>query len=180
MIFTETPLAGAYLLGQERRVDDRGFFARTFCTRELEAHGLAPHVAQANVSSNRARGTVRGMHFQKDPHGETKIVRVTRGSIFDVIVDLRPTSATRGRWFGVELTAAEGTALYVPVGFAHGFQTLEDDVEVLYLMGALYEPSAASGVRFDDPALGITWPLPPVAVSPADRALPSLAEASLR
>lgn len=172
MIFTATELDGLWIVDPEPRTDERGSFARTFCAREFAEHGLQDRVAQMNVSQNRRRGTLRGMHYQRSPHGETKLVRATRGAIFDVVVDLRPDSPTHRRWAGFELTAASGRALYVPLGFAHGFQTLTDDTEVLYLMGSPYEPSAATGVRFDDPAIGVAWPLPPVALSEADRNLP--------
>lgn len=172
MIFTETSLAGAFVIDIERREDDRGFFARSFCERELEARGLVSRVVQQNISQNHRAGTVRGLHFQRAPHEETKIVRCTRGAIFDVIVDLRPASPTCGKHVAFELTASNHRALYVPEGFAHGFQTLCDDAEVLYLMGAFFEPSASAGLRFDDPALAIAWPLPVSVISDRDRALP--------
>ncbi|HEY6779383.1 MAG TPA: dTDP-4-dehydrorhamnose 3,5-epimerase, partial [Thermoleophilaceae bacterium] len=141
--------------------DSRGFFARTFDRREWQAHGLDPAVVQCNLSYNARAGTLRGMHFQAAPHGEPKLVRCTRGAIYDVVVDLRPDSPTLGRWFGIELTAANGRALYVPVDFAHGFQTLADETEVLYMMGHEYVPEASRGVRWNDPAFGIDWPEPP-------------------
>ena len=158
MLFTETPLAGAWLLELERREDERGFFARTYCADEFAHHGINPTVRQANTSFNSREGTLRGMHWQVDPHGETKLVRCTRGAIYDVIVDLRPHSPTYCRWYGAELTADNGRELYIPTGMAHGFQTLADDTEVLYLMGADYVPEAARGARWDDPAFGIEWP----------------------
>jgi dTDP-4-dehydrorhamnose 3,5-epimerase len=158
MIFTETELPGAYVLDLERREDDRGFFARAWCMNELGDHGLETRIVQANVSFNHRKGTLRGMHMQVAPHAEVKVIRATRGSILDVVVDLRPDSPTFKRWTGVELSAANGRALYVPEGFAHGYQTLEDDTETWYLITAYYEPSAGRGVRWDDPAFGIEWP----------------------
>lgn len=172
MIFTQTPLAGAWTVDPEHHADDRGSFARTFCAREFEMRGMNPRVAQSNVSVNKGRGVLRGMHFQRAPHGETKLVRVTRGSVFDVIVDLRADSASYKKWFGVELSAESGRALYVPLGFAHGFQTLSDDAEVLYLMGDFHAPGSGVGVRYDDPVFAIDWPAPPSIISPADLAFP--------
>jgi dTDP-4-dehydrorhamnose 3,5-epimerase len=145
----------------DRLADKRGFFARTFDRDEWTARGMDPSVVQCNTSFNARAGTLRGMHFQVGPHGEPKLVRCTRGAVHDVIVDLRPDSPTRCRWFGIELTAENGAALYVPTGMAHGFQTLEDASEVLYMMGHEYVPDAASGVRWDDPAFGIEWPPAP-------------------
>lgn len=176
MIFRELPLAGAFVLEPERREDERGFFARTFCQRELEAHGLDPHVAQCNLSFNRRRGTVRGMHYQAAPAEEAKLVRCVRGAIFDVIVDARPGSPTLGRHATVEVTAENRLALYVPPGFAHGFQTLADDTELYYQMSAFYAPELSRGFRFDDPELAIEWPLPVAMISERDRALPPFAE----
>jgi dTDP-4-dehydrorhamnose 3,5-epimerase len=158
VIFTPTPLEGAFVLDLERRADERGWFARTFAVEELAAHGLETRVVHMNASFNDRAGTLRGMHYQAPPHAECKIVRCTRGAAFDVIVDLRPRSATYRQWFGVELTADSGRALYVPEGFAHGFQTLADGTELLYLMSHHYVPEAARGVRWDDPAFGIDWP----------------------
>ncbi len=177
MRFSETALAGAFLVEIEARQDERGLFARTFCAEEFAARGLEPAVAQCNVSWNRARGTLRGLHFQAAPHEEAKLVRCTRGAMWDVIVDLRPGSPTRGRFVALELDAASRRALYVPRGFAHGFQTLADDTEVFYQMAAPYRPEAARGVRFDDPALAIPWPIADAIVSERDRALPLLDEA---
>jgi dTDP-4-dehydrorhamnose 3,5-epimerase len=176
LIFRELPLAGAFVLEPERREDERGFFARTFCQRELEAHGLDPHVAQCNLSFNRRRGTVRGMHYQAAPAEEAKLVRCVRGAIFDVIVDARPGSPTLGRHATVEVTAENRLALYVPPGFAHGFQTLADDTELYYQMSAFYAPELSRGFRFDDPELAIEWPLPVAMISERDRALPPFAE----
>ena len=161
MNLTETPLAGAWVVELDRIEDERGFFARTFDREEWVARGMDPAVVQCNTSFNAVAGTLRGMHFQADPHGEPKLVRCTRGAVRDVIVDLRPGSLTHREWFGIDLSAENGTALYVPVGMAHGFQTLEDASEVLYLMGHEHMPGAARGVRWDDPAFAIEWPEPP-------------------
>lgn len=175
MKFVATPLAGAFVVELEPIEDERGFFARSFCQQEFRAHGLDPVVAQCNVSLNRRRGTLRGMHYQTVPHEEAKLVRCTRGAIWDVIVDLRPDSRTRAQWFGTELTAENRRALYVPKGFAHGFQTLADDSEVLYQMSEFFHPESARGLRWDDPSIGIRWPLPDPVVSARDRAFPVLA-----
>jgi dTDP-4-dehydrorhamnose 3,5-epimerase len=172
VIFEPTPLAGAYLIELERHEDDRGFFARTFCQRELAEHQLEASFVQCNVSFNSRRGTLRGLHFQAPPHGEAKLVRCTRGSLFDVIVDLRPDSESLAQHFAVVLSAAEGNQLYIPEGFAHGFQTLEDDTEVFYQMSAFYVPEAARGYRFDDPTFAIAWPQPVTCISEKDRQLP--------
>ena len=158
MIFTETELPGAYVLDLERREDRRGFFARTWDVHELGERGLETRIVQASVSFNTRQGTLRGMHMQAPPHEEVKVVRATRGSVLDVIVDLRPESPTYRRWTGVELSATNGRALYVPKGFAHGFQTLEDDTETLYLISEFYAPEAERGLRWNDPAFGIEWP----------------------
>jgi dTDP-4-dehydrorhamnose 3,5-epimerase len=167
--FAETPLRGAFVIELDLLADERGHFARTFDADEFAAHGLDPEVVQCNTSLNARCGTLRGMHYQADPDGEAKLVRCTRGSVFDVAVDLRPGSETFRRWFGVELSAAGGRMLYIPVGMAHGFQTLEDDTELHYQMSHRYVPEAARGVRFDDPAFGIEWPLPDPIVSERDR-----------
>ena len=159
MLFTETGLTGSYLIDIERREDERGFFGRSFCQHEFAARGLKTVIAQCNVSFNRTRGTLRGMHYQRAPREEAKLVRCTRGSLFDVIIDLRPDSPTYCKWFSVELTGENRRMLYVPEGFAHGFQTLLDDTEVFYQMFEFYSPEHACGVRWDDPAFGITWPL---------------------
>jgi dTDP-4-dehydrorhamnose 3,5-epimerase len=168
VIFRPTRLAGAFEIDLERREDERGFFARSFCRREFEDQALEPCVAQCSVSFNRRRGTLRGMHWQADPYGEAKLVRVTRGAVWDVIVDLRSASPTRGEWFGVELSANDRRAIYVPRGVAHGFQTLVDDVEVFYQMSTEYVPDAQRGVRWDDPAFGIVWPIPSPIVNDRD------------
>jgi dTDP-4-dehydrorhamnose 3,5-epimerase len=159
MIFIETKLKGAYIIEIEKREDMRGFFARAFCQREFKAHGLNPKVAQANVSFNLKKGTLRGMHMQEAPHSEAKLVFCTQGAIFDVIIDLRKDSSTYKRWVGMELTEDNHTALYVPEGFAHGYMSLKDDTTVLYLVSEFYEPEAERGFRYDDPAFAVQWPL---------------------
>jgi dTDP-4-dehydrorhamnose 3,5-epimerase len=176
--FIETPLKGAFVIEPERLVDGRGFFARSFCAEEFSAHGLNPRVAQCNVSFNLKAGTLRGMHFQKEPHAEAKLVRCTLGRVHDVIIDLRPGSATYCRWFALELSAANRRMLYVPEGFAHGFQTLEDDTEMFYQMSEFYRPESAAGVRWDDPSLAIAWPVAQPIVSDRDRSYPDLRRAS--
>jgi dTDP-4-dehydrorhamnose 3,5-epimerase len=156
--FTETPLPGAWVIEPEELGDERGWFARTFDAEEFRARGLNPDVVQCNASFNHSAGTVRGMHYQAAPHGESKLVRCVRGAIFDVAVDLRPDSPAYRDWHGVELSAENHLAFYIPAGLAHGFQTLTEDCEVLYQMGDHYVPDAARGVRWDDPAFGIEWP----------------------
>lgn len=178
MKFVPTPLDGAFVVEPEPVSDDRGFFARSFCQNEFRAHGLEPAAAQCNISFNRKRGTLRGLHFQAKPHEEAKLVRCTRGTIWDVIVDLREGSPTRHLWFSAELSADNYRALYVPAGFAHGFQTLVDDSEVLYLMSEFYHPESARGLRWDDPVLGISWPFSDPVLSPRDRSYPLLANAT--
>lgn len=180
MKFLPTPLAGAYLVELEPLEDERGFFARSFCQNEFRALGLDPVVAQCNVSFNRRRGTLRGLHYQAEPHAEAKLVRCTRGAIWDVIVDLRSNSPTARQWFAAELTAENRRSLYVPAGFAHGFQTLADDTEVFYQMSEFYHPEAARGIRWDDPVLAIPWPIKDAVVSPRDRGFPRLDEVLLR
>jgi dTDP-4-dehydrorhamnose 3,5-epimerase len=157
--FVRTTLPGAFRVEMDRLEDDRGFFARSWCAREAEEQALNPRVAQCNVSFNRRRGTLRGMHFQAAPHEEAKLVRCTRGALFDVIVDLRSNSPTFRKWEAFELTEGNGLAIYVPEGFAHGFQTLVDDTEVLYQMSEFYVGASARGVRWNDPTFGILWPL---------------------
>jgi dTDP-4-dehydrorhamnose 3,5-epimerase len=174
MIFATTQLDGAWLIEIEPREDERGFFARTWCREELAAQGLDTEIVQESLSFNRRRGTLRGLHFQRSPHEETKIVRCARGAIFDVIVDLRPGSPTYLHWQGFDLTAENRRALYVPKGFAHGLQTLTDDAEVAYQISAFHAPEAAGGCRYDDPAFGIAWPLPITAISERDRGWPAL------
>lgn len=172
MEFQQTKLAGAYLLKQKKLADPRGFFARVFCSEEFRQHGLDPTIVQINTGFNPAAGTLRGMHYQVSPHAEAKFIRCTRGAIFDVIIDLRPDSASRGEWVGFELTADDGAMLYAPHGFAHGYQTLTADTEMYYTTTAMYAGASARGVRFDDPAFGISWPLPVSIVSDADRGWP--------
>jgi dTDP-4-dehydrorhamnose 3,5-epimerase len=159
--FSETPIPGAYLIELEPFRDDRGWFARTFDAEEFASRGLEPAVVQCSTSFNARAGTLRGMHWQEQPHGEAKLVRCTRGAIFDVIVDLRRDSPAYCHWFGLELTPDNGRMLYIPVDVAHGFQTLVDSSEVAYQMAHEYVPDVARGVRFDDPAFGIEWPSPP-------------------
>jgi dTDP-4-dehydrorhamnose 3,5-epimerase len=159
MIFTEMELRGLYLVEMERREDERGFFARAWCRDEFEAHGLDGRLVQCNVSFNHRRGTLRGMHYQAEPYPEAKLVRCTQGAIYDVAIDLRPTAPTFRQWVSVELTAANRRMLYIPAGFAHGFQTLVGDSEVFYQMSEFYHPELARGVRWNDPAFAIRWPL---------------------
>lgn len=182
MIFTETRLAGAYIVDLQPIGDERGFFARGFCQREFAEHGLEPVVAQGNISFNVEQGTIRGLHFQFPPAAETKFVRCTRGAILDVIVDLRPESPTYLQHVAVELTADNRRGLYVPQRFAHGYQVLEPKTETTYLVGTFYTPAAECGLPYDDPRLAIAWPLPPVNVSTKDRAWPRLdvSEAGIR
>lgn len=168
MIFEPLNVSGAWLVSQERFEDERGYFARTWCSEEFAAQGLEAELVQCSVSFNRQRGTLRGMHFQHSPFGEVKLVRCTRGAVFDVIVDVRRGSSTFLQYAGVELTEQNGRALYIPKGFAHGFLTLEDDSEVFYQMSNVYEPSAAAGFRYDDPAFAIRWPAKVVVVKDRD------------
>jgi dTDP-4-dehydrorhamnose 3,5-epimerase len=172
LIFQETELPGAFLIQLEKREDERGFFARSWCETECKAHGLNPRVVQCNVSFNRNAGTLRGMHYQSFPHQEAKLVRCTAGSIFDVIVDLRPASATFKKHAGFNLSAANHDMLYVPEGFAHGFLTREDNCEVFYQMSQFYALESSRGVRWDDPAFGIEWPTAPRVISQRDRTYP--------
>lgn len=177
MKFTPTPLAGAFVIRAERIADERGHFARLYCRDEFARHGLDPTLAQCSASWNRNAGTMRGMHFQCSPHAEAKLVRCTRGALFDVIVDMRPGSATRGRWFGIELAATGDDMLYVPEGFAHGFLTLADDTEVHYHISVPYHAPASRGFRWDDPEVCIGWPARPEVISPRDRELPLFRDA---
>ncbi|KAB8142425.1 dTDP-4-dehydrorhamnose 3,5-epimerase [Chloroflexia bacterium SDU3-3] len=176
MLFTPTELKDAYVIDLKKFEDKRGFFAHAFSHAEFEQQGLNPNVVDINFSYNRLRGTLRGMHFQRDPYAQVKTVRCVRGAIYDVIIDLRPESPTFKRWVGVELTADNHRALYVPEGFAHGFQTLEDNSDVMYLVSQVYAPSAEGGVRYDDAAFGITWPLPIEMMNDRDLAWPAFAE----
>lgn len=168
MKFIPASLAGAYVIEAERLEDERGYFARTFCRDEFVAHCLNPDLVQCNVSFNLKKGTLRGMHYQAKPHEEAKLVRCTRGSVFDVIIDIRAESPTFRKWFAVELSAANGSMLYIPEGFAHGFQTLEDGSEVFYQMSEKYFPESARGIRWQDPAIGIRWPFPNPIISQRD------------
>lgn len=173
MKFTPTDLAGVWIIDPERHEDDRGWFARTWCAEEFKARGLDRHLAQCSASFNHRRGTLRGMHYQIAPHEEAKLVRCTRGAIFDVALDLRPGSPTFKRWAGVELTAENGRALHVPEGCAHGFQTLVDHTEVCYQIAGNWHPESARCVRWNDPVFGIDWPLvKEVFLSPRDAAVP--------
>jgi len=174
LIFTPSALDGVWVIDAERHADTRGFFARTFCRAEFAAHGLPGDFPQCNVSQSARRGTVRGMHWQDEPHPEGKLVRCGRGAVYDVVADLRPGSPTRYRWLGYELSAANGRSLYVPPGFGHGFQTLTDDAEMVYQMTEPFRPGLARGARWNDPALGIAWPLPDPILSDRDRLHPSL------
>ncbi len=172
MIFQSLEIPGAFLLEPERRQDRRGFFARTFCRNELEDRGLDPAVVQCNISVNRRRGTVRGMHWQADPYSEVKLVRCTAGAIHDVILDLRPQSPTFKRHLGIDLDADNRLSLYIPKGLAHGFQSLEDDTEIFYQMSEFFHPDHARGVRWNDPAFSISWPLAVTEISDKDLAFP--------
>lgn len=178
MRFIETGLDGAWIVELEERVDERGFFARAFCQAEFEEHGIEADVRQANVSYNHLAGTLRGMHYQVPPAAETKFIRCVNGAIHDVIVDLRPDSPTYLQHVGVELSATNRRALYVPGLFAHGFLTLTDDAEVLYLVGEFYTPGHERGIRHDDPALKIDWPRPVTVISDKDASWPDLDAAS--
>ena len=176
MIFTETKLSGAFIIDLQLREDDRGFFARAFCQHEFEEHGLKPVIAQANIGFNRRKGTLRGMHFQYPPAPETKLVRASRGAVLDIIVDLRPESPTYLQHVTVELSADNHRGIYIPERFAHGYQALADDTETTYHVGEFYTPGAEGGLPYDDPRLGLTWPLPVSAMSEKDREWKPLAE----
>ena len=175
MKFSPTVLAGACIIDIEPVPDERGFFARSWCREEFAKHGLNPDLAQCSISFNKKRGTLRGMHYQAKPHEETKVVRCTRGAIYDVIVDLRPESSTFRKWIAVELSADNRRMLYVPPGFAHGFQSLADDTEVFYQISTFYHPESARGARWDDPAFGIEWPVTERVISDKDRQYPDFA-----
>jgi dTDP-4-dehydrorhamnose 3,5-epimerase len=176
VIFTETKLKGAFVIELERKEDSRGYFARAFCQQEFNAHGLKPLIAQANVAHNRKKGTIRGMHFQYPPAAETKLVRCTRGAILDIIVDLRPESETYLQHVAVELNEDSQRALYVPERFAHGYQALRDDTDTSYQVGEFYTPSAEGGLMYNEPRLGLDWPLPVTVVSDKDKAFLPLAQ----
>jgi dTDP-4-dehydrorhamnose 3,5-epimerase len=174
MIFNKTPLAGAYTIDLEKRGDDRGFFARMFCEQEFAAHGLETRFVQMNNSYNTKKGVLRGMHYQLPPAAEVKVVRCVQGALYDFIVDLREGSPTFMQWYGAELSAENRTMMYVPRGFGHGFITLTDDVEAMYLVSDFYAPETERGVRWDDPALGVTLPVAVTEISPKDAAWPDL------
>jgi dTDP-4-dehydrorhamnose 3,5-epimerase len=177
MIFEATPLAGLVLIAPEPVRDERGEFGRLYCAETFAAQGLNPKLDQISYSFNRRMGTLRGLHLQRPPHGEVKLVRVTAGAIVDVAVDLRVGSPTFGQWFGAELNATERRMLYIPVGFAHGFQTLTDAAEITYHISTPYVPGSQDGVRWDDPAIGVGWPDPEAAIlNDRDRGLPMLAD----
>lgn len=180
MIYRKTPLSGVFLIEPELIHDERGFFTRTFCAQEFREHGMDGRFVQCNVSGNRLRGTLRGLHFQKAPYAERKLVRCTRGSMFDVAVDVRPESPTFGEWFGAELSEENHELLFIPEGVAHGFQTLSDGTEVSYQISQYYHPEAVAGIRWDDPAIGVPWPLPEPILSARDRGLPLLSAAQWR
>ena len=175
MIFQGTTVDGALLVDLDQHGDERGFFARAWCQREFEGQGLTARLVQVNLSQSRHAGTLRGMHFQRAPHEEAKLVRCIRGALYDVVADMRPGSPTQGHWFGATLTAQNRRMLYVPEGCAHGFLTLEDDTEALYQVSEFYAPGAEGGFRWDDPTFGIRWPRTPAVVSEKDAAWAPLA-----
>jgi dTDP-4-dehydrorhamnose 3,5-epimerase len=172
MVFTETAIRGIFIIDLERMEDERGFFARSFCREEFRARGLKTDIAQSNVSFNRRQGTLRGMHLQVAPRAEAKLVSCARGEVHDVVVDLRPDAPTYCKWIAVRMTEDDRRALYIPEGIAHGFQTLKDDTELFYQMFISYAPECQRGVRWDDPAFGIEWPIPDPIVSERDRSYP--------
>jgi dTDP-4-dehydrorhamnose 3,5-epimerase len=180
VVFRETPIKGAFVIELEMHHDSRGFFARSYCHDEFARAGLNPRVVQCNVSHSRQRGTLRGMHYQQAPHHEAKLVRCTAGAVYDVVIDLRRESETWLQHYGVQLDADNRLMLYVPEGVAHGFVTLEDDTEVFYQMSEFYAPESARGVRWDDPAFGIRWPLEPAVISDRDRTYPDFDPVSQR
>ncbi|MGD9158484.1 MAG: dTDP-4-dehydrorhamnose 3,5-epimerase [Desulfobacteraceae bacterium] len=172
MHFTETKLKGAFIISPDHIEDERGFFARAFCKNEFEEHFLNPNLVQCNISLNHKKGTLRGMHYQVQPYSEVKLVRCTSGSIYDVIIDVRPASPTFKQWIGAELSASNHQMLYVPEGFAHGYQTLEDNTEVFYQVSSFYHPEAEGGLRWNDPAFGIKWPISVSTISKKDASHP--------
>ena len=180
MKITPTRLDGIWLVDLDRIDDDRGFFARSWCRREFETHGLNPNLVQCNISFNRRRGTLRGLHYQAPPHEEAKLVRVTHGAIYDVVVDLRPQSSTALQWLSLELTDKNRRGLYVAEGFAHGFQTLADDTEVLYQMSEFYHPQSGRGIRWNDQELNISWPVPEKIVSVKDNSYEDIDASAIR
>jgi dTDP-4-dehydrorhamnose 3,5-epimerase len=175
MKFSETSLIGAYLVDIEPIEDARGFFARAWCQKEFEAHGLNSRLSQINLSLTTSAGTIRGLHFQREPHAEAKLVRCISGSVFDVVVDVRPDSPNYLKWIAQKLTADNHRMLYIPEGFAHGYQTLEDDTKLLYSVSECYSPGSEDGFRFDDPAIGINWPLPVASITDKDASWPLVA-----
>jgi dTDP-4-dehydrorhamnose 3,5-epimerase len=176
MKFTSIKLIGSYIVDPEKRIDERGFFARMFCANEFKEQGITFRVVQGNVSYSKEKGTLRGMHYQVSPHQEDKLITVFRGAIYDVIIDIRPKSATYKEWFGIELTAENNRMLFVPKGFAHGFLTLTNDTEVMYLVSEYYTPSAERGIRYDDPLFNIQWPEKVHVVSEKDRSFPDFSK----
>ncbi|MFZ5453834.1 MAG: dTDP-4-dehydrorhamnose 3,5-epimerase [Thermodesulfobacteriota bacterium] len=174
MIFQKLKIEGAWLIEPEKLEDERGFFARSWCQQEFAAHGLTTTFVQGNISFNSKKGTLRGLHYQAAPYGEAKLVRVTQGAIFDVILDLRPDSPTFRQWLAVELSGDNYRMLYIPEGLAHGFQTLEDNTEIFYQMSEFFHPEAARGIRWDDPTLNIPWPVPQPIISPKDQSYQDL------
>jgi dTDP-4-dehydrorhamnose 3,5-epimerase len=174
MIFSESPLAGAYMVEMELLADERGFFARSYCAEEFAARGLGPELRQCSVSYNARAGTLRGMHYQAAPREEHKLVRCTAGAVFDVIVDIRPSSPTYRRWFAAELSAANRRSLFVPPGFAHGFMSLSEHTEVYYMISVAHSPELSRGFRWNDPAFAIEWPMPPTVISARDASYPLL------
>jgi dTDP-4-dehydrorhamnose 3,5-epimerase len=172
MIFVETKLKGVFEIHLDRKTDERGWFARSWCMQEFARHGLNPKLVQCNISFNARKGTLRGMHYQEAPYPEAKLVRCTRGSVFDVAIDLRRDSSTFKRWVGTVLTAEERNMFYVPEGFGHGFLTLEDESEVFYQMSEFYQPDAGRGARWNDPAFAIAWPAEVQVISERDRSYP--------
>ena len=176
MIFIETKLRGAYVVEPELHMDERGFFARTWCQREFSEHGLNPRLVQCSASFTRRKGTLRGMHYQAEPHQEAKCVRCIRGAIYDVAIDLRPASPTFKHWVALELTADNRRMLYIPEGMAHGFLTLEDDTEIAYMMSEIYALQCARGVRWNDPAFGVEWPFSVTVISERDASYPDFAQ----
>ena len=176
MKFIETRLKGAFVIEPELLEDERGYFARVYCENEFLAHGLQPQVRQCNISRNREKGTLRGFHYQCQPHAEIKLIRCVRGAIYDVIIDLRRDSPTHGGWFAIELSEENRKQLYVPEDFAHGFLTLADETEVFYQMSAFYEPQASRGIRFNDPAFNVVWPYPIHMISDKDAGWPDHVE----
>jgi dTDP-4-dehydrorhamnose 3,5-epimerase len=179
MLFSESELSGAFVIELDRHVDERGFFARAFCEREFATHGLPDRFPQSNLSRNRSKGTLRGMHYEAPPSVESKLVRCVTGAIHDVIVDLRPGSGTFLKWTSALLSAQNGRALFVPAGFAHGFLTLANDSDVFYQMGDFFRPGAARGLRWNDPRVGISWPAAPTVISERDATYPDFDPAEL-